>query len=88
MSVKRVFLFLNNWSTISHVPFVKNKNTVLQTFLGQKILDIELNMQFCPKNVGKTRAYFCTNGPQSVMCHLFENKNTRFTDIFETKLHI
>ena len=29
----------------------------LPTFLGQQMFDIELNAQFCPKNVGRTRVF-------------------------------
>ena len=42
------------------------------------MLDIELNMQFCPKKVG-------TFVPCNIAGYLFKNKNTRSNDSFGTK---
>ena len=35
----------------------KITNTRLRTVLEQKMCDIQLNTQFCPKNVGNTRIF-------------------------------
>ena len=49
----------------------KIKTHVLPTFLIQKMFDIELNTQFCPKNVDRTHVLFI-NKRLAVFYVLFE----------------
>ena len=41
----------------------KIKTRILPAFLVQKMFDIELNTQFCPKNVDRTRVLFLNKRP-------------------------
>ena len=48
-------------------------------------MHIELNTQFCPKNVAIERVFLFLNKRPAI---LFKNKSTRSSNIFETKLRI
>ena len=45
----------------------KVKTRALPTVSGQKMFDIELNMQFYPKNVGQTRVFIFEQMAQKVL---------------------
>ena len=65
---------------------LKIKTRVLPTFLGQKIFDTELYMQFCPKNVDRTRVSIFEQTVRNILHAICLKIKTRVLNgIFGTK---